>query len=45
VVKLVEPERAGIIDREVDIVGGQRLENDVGAEALAGLGGKARRLQ
>ena len=34
-VKLVGPQRAGIIDIDVDIVGDQRIENHVGAEALA----------
>ena len=35
VVKLVGPQRAGIIDIDVDIAGGQRIEDHVGAEALA----------
>ena len=35
VMKLVRPQRAGIIDIDVDIVGGERVEDHVGAEAAA----------
>ena len=33
--ELVGPERAGIIDVDVDVAGGQRIENHVGAEPFA----------
>ncbi len=45
VMKLVGPQRAGIVDIDVDIVGNQRIEDDAGAEPLARSGRKPRSLQ
>ena len=43
--KLVGPQRAGIIDVDVDVVARQRVEDHVGAEALARTGRQSRRPQ
>ena len=45
VMELVRPQRAGIVDIDIDIAGLQRVEDDGGAEAFARGGGEARRLQ
>ncbi len=45
VMELVGPQRAGIIDIDVDIARCQRVEDDVGAEAFARGGGEPGRLQ
>ena len=38
---LVGPDRAGVVDIDVDLARAQRIENDGGAKALAGRGRKA----
>ena len=43
--KLVGPQRAGIVDIDVDIAGRQRVEDHVGAEAFARSRGKTGRAQ